>query len=432
MAPETMAPQTNDASWRRTSPYKVVLFAVLVIGAARLTPRLLPILLSIFLAIVFGLVIDAPVSALAQRGVRRGIGTTFVAVAAGGALIGAGLLLGPTVVHEFVGLSSQHHSLSAALAGRINEVTAHLPVKVPRLHSSELAGKRLFSAVGGAGAIASAGAAIGLGVVAFLAAAWAVASPEPLAGRLLSLVPPTRRTIVAHVSGAVLDRLRRWLVGQLVLNVIVGVSTYVVLVLVGVPFAALFAVVAGALGMIPTFGVLIASAGPVLLTLLYHPDRLLWLLIGIGVLHALEDRFLVPVVMQRSVDLHPSLLSFILVVASVVLGPLGLLLAVPLSAALFTIHDELVAERERYLEPSGAGEDGAGPLPRPGSGPVTRRRPRHLGRGRLAGSTGAGSSAVGAGGGEGLSQAGTVGSAGSERDAGAGVVDGRGDASERG
>lgn len=344
----------------------MVLFAVVVIGLARLTPKLLPILLAAFLALVFGLVLDAPVRALAARGVRRGMGTTLVAVVAAGLVVGLGLLIGPTVAHELASLSSQHHSLSAAIAHRLNGLSAHLPVKLPHLRASELGGKQILHAIGGSATLASAGETIGLVAIAFLAAAWGVSAPDPLARRLLSLVPEARRGEVARVSGAVLANLRRWLVGQLIVNVVVGATTYVLLVVLGVPFAALFAVMAAVLGMIPTFGLLASSAGPVLLTLLYHPGRVVPLLIAIAVLHLLIDRFLVPVVMQRTLDLHQSLLTFILLIASVVLGPLGLVLAVPISATLLTIHDEVRAAGARVTAATDAAADGRGTATGPG------------------------------------------------------------------
>lgn len=340
----------DKVSHLRVHPYKVILFAVAAVVTLWALPKLQMVGFALFLTVVFSLLLDAPVSFLEKRRVPRALATTGVFLALAGSIVGALALLVPTVIGQFQELGSRHGAIGTELTTQVNEYTSTLPFSVPALRPEYLEGGNLLDSLGGMGVVASTGMFLGALVVALFAALWAVANPQPLQARLLAFLPPRRRGQVAEIARAVEERLRRWLLGQLVLSVAVGLSTYVLLRALGVPFAAMFAVIAAILEAVPTFGVVLAAVGPFLLLLLDDPSKLVWFLLGVVVIQQLEDRLLVPVVMKKALNIPQTFLIFIMLGAGALFGPIGLLMAVPLTAAGITIHDAVMAYDEREAE----------------------------------------------------------------------------------
>jgi predicted PurR-regulated permease PerM len=358
--------------WRSIRPYRLVVFTVALIAALRCVDQLMPIVVALLLTIGFGLMMDAPVRALGRARISRPLATTIVVLATVGAGIGAAFGLWPALRGQMEQLGHDNGPILTQLADRINDAADlfHLPGHVDGTRISHW-----LTQVDLTGAALNAGEGVILVVFSLMTAAWAVAAPDPLRARLLAFVPRRRREVTIAVTGAALDRLRRWIFGVSVLSLTMGVLTYVALLVLDVPFALLFALMAGLCESIPTFGVLIASAGPVALTLLQHPGRLPWLLIGIVVIHQLEDRLLQPLVMRRAVDIPPTLIGFAVLTFGAVLGVLGAIIALPVTAVAITVHDALTGADPTRLESTDPVElvaaETAAAVPVPGEpGPV--------------------------------------------------------------
>ncbi|MDP9479921.1 MAG: AI-2E family transporter, partial [Actinomycetota bacterium] len=80
---------------------------------------------------------------------------------------------------------------------------------------------------------------------------------------------------------------------------------------------------------------------PVVLALVSDPVTAVWVVLAFVVIQQLEGNVLQPIVMSRAVDLHPALVVFALVVMGTLFGLLGIVLAVPLAAAVQVLVREL-------------------------------------------------------------------------------------------
>lgn len=134
----------------------------------------------------------------------------------------------------------------------------------------------------------------------------------------------------------------RWVRGQLVLGLVVGIATFVGLLLLGVlidprfiQFAVLLAVIAGVLELLPIIGPII-SAIPTLLVALTTSDPIL-AAIAVAILYIVvqqvENAVLVPKIQGTAVELHPAIIIFVLVIGGAIGGLLGAILAIPITAA---------------------------------------------------------------------------------------------------
>jgi predicted PurR-regulated permease PerM len=164
---------------------------------------------------------------------------------------------------------------------------------------------------------------------------------------LIVLFPPVYRDLVRDVLAGLGDTLRAYIVGQLATMFILGGLTAIGLAAVGVPYWLTFGVFSGAAALIPVFGVLLATALPALFVLGSGGGLSKTLLvIGVGVVvHVIDGNLVSPLVMSKRVDLPPVLTMLAVLIAGALLGPLGLVVAVPLLASIMVVVRRILIER---------------------------------------------------------------------------------------
>jgi predicted PurR-regulated permease PerM len=184
---------------------------------------------------------------------------------------------------------------------------------------------------------------------------------------LVMLAPHARRPRYREILSRLGYTLRWWMIGQLVPMAVIGTLTAVGLKLIGVPMWLFLGLLAGLFNFIPNFGPLISGVPAFLLALSDAPAKAGWVVLLYIVAQSLEGYVLTPLVQRRAVEMPPALLILFQVLAGLLLGALGVVLAAPLLAVV------LVAIKMLYVEdvlgddadvPGGRGEpgtDGAGP-----------------------------------------------------------------------
>ena len=168
--------------------------------------------------------------------------------------------------------------------------------------------------------------------------------PRVYRSGLLCLFPTPRQDRMGEVLDALALSMRRWLFGQLLIMAVLGTLMAVGLWIIGVPLAMLFGILAALLTFIPTFGALVAFIPPALLAASIGPGTLLAVLILWGCAHLLEGYILVPLVQRRAVLLPPALGVASQLILGVLIGPIGLIFALPLAMAVTVIVKMLYVE----------------------------------------------------------------------------------------
>ncbi|MES2994436.1 MAG: AI-2E family transporter [Patescibacteria group bacterium] len=125
-----------------------------------------------------------------------------------------------------------------------------------------------------------------------------------------------------------------WMQGQLLLSLIVGVIVYLGLLILGVPYALLLAVIAAILDLIPIFGSFIAGIFAVIVAFGSGGFALALIVAGLFfVVNQFEAHLIYPLVVNKVVGIPPLLVILALIVGGSLAGFLGVLLSVPLAAA---------------------------------------------------------------------------------------------------
>ena len=219
---------------------------------------------------------------------------------------------------------------------------------------------------------------LGALILMLLTAFYIAIKPEPLISGALSLFPPERR---AWATG-VMERLRAawvgWQQGVLIDMAVTGVLIYLGLMLIGLDFAVVFAVLSALLVVIPYFGAIAGGIPPVLFALTDSPGKAALALAIYLLVQQVESNLTIPLVMAQRVKLHPAVVAIGVVIVGQLFGFLGLFVAVPILSLIVIGVDEIWVkpmETERGVMPVAAGSMSGSELPEPNGGGAAPGKP---------------------------------------------------------
>jgi predicted PurR-regulated permease PerM len=173
-------------------------------------------------------------------------------------------------------------------------------------------------------------------LVLFIAAYIGV-DPALYHGALLELFPERQRDRAALTFASMATQLRRWLVTQLIAMVVIGAVTTVFLAVLRVKAAVPLGILAGVLKFIPIVGSIFAAIPAVAMAFIDSPHKALVVAIGYLIIQFVENHLLVPILMKHGVNIPPAFTLGIQALMALLFGFLGLLVAVPLLAAILTV-----------------------------------------------------------------------------------------------
>jgi predicted PurR-regulated permease PerM len=166
--------------------------------------------------------------------------------------------------------------------------------------------------------------------------------------RLFSL---ERRPQIGTALDATGHALTRWLLGQAVMMVVVGVAVAVGLSLLGMPMALALGLIAGLLEFVPFFGPIAAGLLAVLVAFAQGPQQALYVAMLFFALQQIEESALVPLVQRWAVSLPPVLGLAGVLVFGALFGPLGVVFGTPLTVVAMVLVEKLYVRQALEGEP---------------------------------------------------------------------------------
>ena len=164
---------------------------------------------------------------------------------------------------------------------------------------------------------------------------------------LIALFPPVHRDLVRDVLRDLADTLRSYIVAQLTAMAVLAVLTAIGLYLLKVPYWLTFGIFTGLVAIIPFFGTLLSTTIPALFVLSGPGGgtHALWVIALGVVVHLIEGNLVAPLVMSQKIELPPVLTIMSVLVIGKLLGPLGLVIAVPTLATVMVIVRRILINR---------------------------------------------------------------------------------------
>lgn len=336
----------------------VVAIVTVVTLVVLLAWQAVSVLLTLFAAVLVAVLLRGASDWLAARtGLGPGYALAVVAV-------GVSLLAALTVGLTAASVSQQFSELIDQLPQAVEQVRG-------RLEANPL-GRRLLAPLDGAGGDAAASVPVSrvLGIASgtigafstvilvFVVGIFFAADPAAYRRGALRLLPPGRRARVEDVLTEAGSTLLRWIIGRLLLMAVIGIGSWLGLLLMGVPLALALGVIAGVLNFIPNIGPIVSAVPAMLLASTVNPMLAVWVAVFYVALQSVESYVLEPFVVRKTVSLPPATnIAFQLLMGTWV-GIMGLTLATPLLALLTVIVTRLYVEDVLGDAPSDGGPDG--------------------------------------------------------------------------
>ena len=344
----------NDGTLRRVwilPGFTAILVTVLLLWLAGTVADLL---LLLFVAVLAAVYLSAVTDVLvAHTRLPRGLAFALTLVGSVAALVGIGALLIPPVVEQARQISAALPTLvpqwEAALErtiARVPGIAASFPSGEHRIVAVAVAELQKFSADLVPKLFGTFQVAIDLIAVVVMALFLAL-DPRPYRALIVALTPPAQRDTAAAVLDGIAETLRAWTIAQLLVMVLLAILTWVGLAALQVPYALAFGIFTGLVALVPFFGTFVSTVLPALFVL-PSPEggtqALLVVLLGTGV-HLVGSHLIVPLLMHRKVDIPPVLTIMSVLVCGRLLGPVGLLVAVPLLAVIMVLVRRVLIAR---------------------------------------------------------------------------------------
>ncbi len=171
------------------------------------------------------------------------------------------------------------------------------------------------------------------------------------------LWPPAARPAMRRLAAMIEDRLSRFILGQGLLCLAVGLLALAAYWLIGLPHAVGLALFAGFMEAVPLVGPFIGAIPALALGMSLSPATALWVALATLVIQQLENMVLLPRIMSRSVGLRPLVTLLLLTALGALFGLTGALVAIPLAVVLHQLLDFLLVRQGTGPHPNRIGRD---------------------------------------------------------------------------
>ncbi|WP_067813931.1 AI-2E family transporter [Actinomadura kijaniata] len=163
------------------------------------------------------------------------------------------------------------------------------------------------------------------------------------------LAPRSRRARVALLGDEILERIGGYVAGQSTIAFIAGVTSYIFLRILDVPYALALALIVAVTDLIPLVGATIGAVVVCTVAFLTGTTEGIIAVIFYVAYQQIENYLLYPRVMKRTVDVAPAVTIVAALIGGTLLGVVGALLAIPTAAAIALLIREVVLPRQETL-----------------------------------------------------------------------------------
>ena len=342
------------------------------------------LLIAVFLAVA----LSGPVNALSQF-MKRGLAITIVYLGLLLVPIGLMALMVPPLITEANNFAQNVPDYARDVTKfvedneRLRDLNADYDITSKLQDEAEKLPNRLGGAAKtlrdvGFGIVNSAFALITILVLT----AFLLSNGRAWTDRMLELRRPEQAARLRRSLDSMGQAVGGYVAGALFIAVIAGIATYIMLTILGVPFRAPLAVIAGLFSLIPLVGATIAAVLIGLVTLFedFPTDTIVWAVWAI-VYQQFENHVIQPQVQKRTVHVHPFLTIVAVLFGATLLGIMGALIAIPIAASIQILLREYWDWRTLSVKehpgqppdeapPSGSSPEGAPPEEPPPSAPA--------------------------------------------------------------
>lgn len=158
---------------------------------------------------------------------------------------------------------------------------------------------------------------------------------EKASKRILEIASRSNDTFGKFLSGKILDSL------------IIGILTFVILIIFKMPYALLISVIIGITNIIPVFGPFFGAIPSTIIILCVSPIKALWFIVIIIVIQQIDGNIIGPKILGDSIGISPFWILFSILIFGKLLGVVGMIIGVPVFAVIYSVIKEIVENKLR-------------------------------------------------------------------------------------
>jgi len=340
-----MAAVLNPVPKRRAD----ILFTLLVLGALYAAYEVRSVLLLIYVSALFAVVLSPAIQLIGGIHIgkwRPGHGIALLIL-----IVGLATILTLFLVFALPPIFHDASSMAAEWPKRLAELTNKARA-VPFLDNLDFTkiGDYVGAIFGGAFGFfrGVAGGILGL-FTCIILTSYFIIDGEGVFAWAMTLVPLDQRERLSRTLLRAEERLRNWLVGQLLIMLSIGVCSLTVFGVMQVRYFYVLAAYAALANIVPVVGALSSLTLASIVAAFDSWHKLVGVLIFYAIYYQLESAFLTPRIMRSTVDLPPLGVITALMIGGALAGILGALVAVPTAALVAVIIDEYLVHKHRAV-----------------------------------------------------------------------------------
>lgn len=324
--------------------------------------RLRSLIFMIFISLFVAVAVEPPVHFLEKRGWRRGLATGLVFLVAFLLFVTFFVALAPLFVDQANRLIDSLPRYIASMAQFLGE-WFNVDVSTESLQQ-ELSGIPDLI-MGAGGTILGGVVTVTSGIAEFLFftatvalfSFYMVAELPKLQRNVLSTMNEERQHDALHVWDVAVEKMGGYIYSRLILAVVSGFLTFLFLTILRVPFAVPLALWVGILSQfIPVIGTYLAAILPAIVSLSARgPGTMLWVILYFVVYQQIENYLIAPRITRRTMEIHPAVSIGAIIIGSTLLGPVGVILALPTTGIIQALisetrrHHQVILDRPRAV-----------------------------------------------------------------------------------
>lgn len=159
--------------------------------------------------------------------------------------------------------------------------------------------------------------------------------------KVLLIFPTNKRILIRKINSNIDKVLSRYIVSQLLLSAIIGVLTFLMLIVLRIKLPLILALLNAIANIIPYFGPIIGGIPIVLIALIQSPTKALLAIICAFLIQQIEGDILAPKITGVCINFHPIIIIILLVLGGKIGGMAGMILAVPILVIIKVIYDDI-------------------------------------------------------------------------------------------
>ncbi len=341
----------------RHSPFLVgfvgAIGVLLAWGLLHTLTRLSSVLILIVVSLFLALGLDPVVQWLQARGIKRGYAAGLVFLGVIAVFVGIISLVVPPVVNEAGQLLDQapdfvDNLLKNRTVRDLDQqygIISQAQTELQKRATDQSLWTSVFGGVLGAGKAVVGGLFSAFTVLVLTL--YFTASLPRVKSAVYRMVPRSRRQRVSFLSEEISRRVGGYFLGQIAVATLNGIFSYIMMTIVGIPYAAVLAVSVGVLGLIPMVGATLGAVIVVIVALFQSGTAALIVAVYYVIYQQVENYVVSPRIMQRTVSVPGAVTVVAALAGGTLLGVIGALMAIPVAAGLLLLYQEVLLPRQQ-------------------------------------------------------------------------------------